>query len=45
MEALKKSRKMRKPPATAQAASSEETSDAVAEEPKPKRAPRKAKTA
>jgi DNA end-binding protein Ku len=45
MEALKKSLEMRKPPATAQAASSEETSDAVAEEPKPKRAPRKVKTA
>jgi DNA end-binding protein Ku len=48
MEALKKSLETRKPPKTATAAagsSEEEASEAVAEQPKRKRAPRKAKTA
>jgi DNA end-binding protein Ku len=49
MEALKKSLEARKPPQTATAAAgssgNEEQSDAVAEEPRRKRAPRKVKTA
>jgi DNA end-binding protein Ku len=49
MEALKKSLEARKPPATATRAArsdgEEETTEAVAEQPKRKRAPRKAKTA
>ena len=46
MEALKKSLEARKPPSTATTSSSEEESaDAVAEQPKRKRAPRKVKTA
>jgi DNA end-binding protein Ku len=48
MEALKKSLETRKPPKTATAAagsSEEEAGDAVAEQPKRKRAPRKARTA
>jgi DNA end-binding protein Ku len=48
MEALKKSLEARKPPSTATAAagsSEEESAEAVAEQPKRKRAPRKVKTA
>jgi len=47
MDALKKSLEARKPPKTATASSSseEESADAVAEQPKRKRAPRKVKTA
>jgi len=47
MEALKKSLEARKPPSTATTSSSEEeeSADAVAEQPKRKRAPRKVKTA
>jgi non-homologous end joining protein Ku len=48
MEALKKSLESRKPPKTATASagsSEEEAGEAVAEQPKRKRAPRKAKTA
>jgi DNA end-binding protein Ku len=46
MEALKKSLEARKPPSTATTSSSEEESaEAVAEQPKRKRAPRKVKTA
>ncbi len=47
MEALKKSLEARKPPQTATASSSseEESADAVAEQPKRKRAPRKVRTA
>jgi DNA end-binding protein Ku len=47
MDALKKSLEARKPPKTATASSSseEESADAVAEQPKRKRAPRKEKTA
>jgi DNA end-binding protein Ku len=47
MEALKKSLEARKPPktATASSASEEESADAVAEQPKRKRAPRKVRTA
>ncbi len=49
MEALKKSLEARKPPATATAAAGssndEEAADAVSEQPKRKRAPRKIKTA
>jgi DNA end-binding protein Ku len=47
MEALKKSLEMRKPPmvATAAAGSTEEAADAEAQQPRPKRAPRKIKTA